>query len=291
MQIKYRLNGKEINLTSENTTIKSMNFSVDKNGNMMAKGGTIGGFSLGTNKFSTTINGIYDFNYYDAQIALLTFVHETIDIPSLYNLYDIDGNGEVDSFDAQDMLFIKLGQQANNKRTTGTFEINTASPKDFISVKHGSDLAVSIGVGGINTYLLGAENIVVSMADKQLQGNTVTITGKDGSIYASGTISGKEITNISMESIKKNISKFNNALDIIKNSEIYEYNFKTEGDTDKKHVGFVIGEKYNTPNIVKSSDGKAIESYTMSAINWRGLQQAIEIIENLNKRLLVLERK
>ena len=66
MQIKYRLNGKEINLTSENTTIKSTNFSVDKNGNITAKGGTIGGFRLDTNKFSTTINGVYDFNIYDA---------------------------------------------------------------------------------------------------------------------------------------------------------------------------------------------------------------------------------
>ena len=34
MQIKSHWNGKEINLTSENTTIKSTNFNVDKNGNI-----------------------------------------------------------------------------------------------------------------------------------------------------------------------------------------------------------------------------------------------------------------
>lgn len=106
----------------------------------------------------------------------------------------------------------------------------------------------------------------------------------DGTIWSDGTISGTNITNRSLEILKKNITKFDNALDIIKNSEIYEYNFRTEEDTEKKHVGFVIGKKYNTPEIVKSNDGKAIESYTMSAINWRGLQEII-------KRLEAIERK
>lgn len=118
----------------------------------------------------------------------------------------------------------------------------------------------------------------------------VFINGQGGEIYADstiwsdGTISGMNITNRSLEILKKNITKFDNALDIIKNSEIYEYNFKTEEDTDKKHVGFVIGKKYNTPSIVKSSDGKAIESYTMSAIEWRALQEIV-------KRLEIVERK
>ena len=92
------------------------------------------------------------------------------------------------------------------------------------------------------------------------------------------------LNNLSLESIKKNINKFDNALSIIENSEIYEYNFKTEKDTEKKHVGFVIGDKYNTPNIVKSNNGKAIESYTMSAITWKAIQE-------LSQRLKILEEK
>ena len=37
MQIKSVLNGKEINLTGDNATIKSNNFNVDKDGNMTCK--------------------------------------------------------------------------------------------------------------------------------------------------------------------------------------------------------------------------------------------------------------
>ena len=265
-------------------TIKSTNFSVDKNGNITATGGKIGGFTLGANKFSTTINGIYDFNVFDAKFALISSTYGISLSTNLFNLYNMDGNNEIDVFDAGDILDIALGKKANTKKTTGTFEINTNNPKNFISVKHGSDLAVSIGVGGINTRVLAVETMICTAMNSTLNSPRILFNGQKGEIHADGNITGKNITNTSLESIKKNISKFDNALNIIKNSEIYEYNFKTEEDTDKKHVGFVIGEKYNTPSIVKSSDGKAIESYTMSAINWRGLQEVI-------KRLEAVERK
>ena len=41
-----KISGGSLNLTGTNTTITSTNFSVDKNGNITAKGGTIGGFSI-----------------------------------------------------------------------------------------------------------------------------------------------------------------------------------------------------------------------------------------------------
>jgi len=228
---------------------------------------------------------VYDFNIYDAA-NVVGIVQGLVNSTSIMSsLYDLDGNGSIDSFDALDIVDIINNKKTNVKKISGTFDINTNNPKNFISIKNGTNIAVSIGVGGVNTHILTAQNIICGTNTSINSFSGVSINGNTGTIHA------KSFDNTSMESIKKNILKFNNALDIIKNSEIYEYNFKTEGDTDKKHVGFVIGEKYNTPNIVKSSDGKAIESYTMSAVNWRGLQQAIEIIENLNKRLLVLERK
>lgn len=291
MPIKFHYNGKEINLTANNTVIKSTNFSVDKNGNITAKGGTIGGFALETNKFNTTINGVYDFNVFDAKLALISSTYGINLSTNLFNLYNMDGNDEIDIFDAGEILSIALEKKNNTKKTTGTFEINTNNPKNFISVKHGNELAVSIGVGGINTSVLAVETMICTALNDTLNSPRILFNGQGGDIYADGEITARDISNTSLESIKKNIIKFHNALDIIKNSEIYEYNFKTEEDTDKKHIGFVIGEKYNTPSIVKSSNGKAIESYSMSSINWRGLQQILEIIENMDKRLLVLEGK
>lgn len=43
MRIKFLLNGKEINLTGDNTVIKSNNFNVDKNGNMSCNNGNFSG--------------------------------------------------------------------------------------------------------------------------------------------------------------------------------------------------------------------------------------------------------
>ena len=86
----------------------------------------------------------------------------------------------------------------------------------------------------------------------------------------------------SLESIKKNINKFDkNALDIIKESDIYEYNFKTEDDTNKKHIGFVIGDKYNTPKYVLSESGQAIDTYTMSSIMWKAMQELLMKLEEM----------
>lgn len=296
MQTKSISHGKTINLTGDNIAISSTNFSVDKNGNITAKGGTIGGFTLGATTFTSTVNGIYDYNTYDAFIAMATDLYQFLLPSSLFNLYDIEKDNVVDVFDAQEMLKISAGYITNTHKTTGTFKIDTSSPKNFISIKHSNDLAVSIGVGGINTYMLGAENIVVGKPSNNLAlQNRVLISGNDGSIYCDGSVTAQNISNSSLESIKKNIIEFSDALEIIKNSTIYEYNFKDEEDTDKKHIGFVIGDitknKYKTPNEVLSSNKKGIENYSMSSIEWRGLQQMLERIENLEDKIKVLEEK
>lgn len=115
--------------------------------------------------------------------------------------------------------------------------------------------------------------------------------GQNTQILGTG-VTTPTLTQTSMESIKKNIQESNiNALDIIKNAKIYTYNLKEEKDTDKKHVGFVIGEKYNTPEevIAKTKDG--IDTYTMSSIMWKALQETAKENEELKQRIEKLEVK
>lgn len=106
-------------------------------------------------------------------------------------------------------------------------------------------------------------------------------------ILASG-ITTPKLTQTSLESIKKNISKFvKNATDIINSSDIYEYNLKSDKDTDKKLIGFVIGDNYKTPDEVISKEGQGIELYSAIGILWKGFQEREEIIKQLkeeNKR-------
>ena len=110
-------------------------------------------------------------------------------------------------------------------------------------------------------------------------------------IKASG-ITTPVLTQTSLEEIKKNISLYTEDVsDIIKNSEIYIYNLKNEKDTDKKHIGFVIGDKYKTPKQVLSKGGKGIDLYSMSSLMWKNAQEQQKTIEMLLKRIQELEEK
>ena len=101
-------------------------------------------------------------------------------------------------------------------------------------------------------------------------------------IVANGT------TYNSKESIKKNIKLYDKkALELIKNSEIYEYNYKSEKDSDKKHIGFVIADEgggYKTPEEVISAERDGIEQYDMTSILWKAVQEQQKEIEELKKR-------
>ena len=101
------------------------------------------------------------------------------------------------------------------------------------------------------------------------------------------------ITQGSLESLKKNIEKYtDNALDIIKDSEIYMYNFKTEKNTEKKHIGFVIGDlggDYKTPKQVIAKDKSGIDTYDMTSILWKAIQEQQEQIEQMKKEIKQLK--
>ena len=64
MQVKLVLNGKTINLTSDNTTIKSNNFNVDEYGNMTANNGTFTGKIKGSEITGSSIKFVQGKNDY-----------------------------------------------------------------------------------------------------------------------------------------------------------------------------------------------------------------------------------
>lgn len=262
-----------INIRSNRLIIDSTYFKLTKEGNITATGGKIGGFTLNDTTFSSTINGTYNYNRYDVRNAMCAYLEYISTTSTISSIYEVNGDGEVDVFDTQKILKIINGTETNNKKITGTFQINSQNPKNFISINNGDTLAVSIGVGGINASLVSAENIICGTQIGIGDFTGVAINGN------TGMVSAKNFNNTSLESIKKNISKFNNAIEIIRSSDIYEYNFKTEKDTDKKHVGFIIGDKYKTPNIVISPDKKGIENYTMTSILWKAVQEILEKLE------------
>jgi hypothetical protein len=94
------------------------------------------------------------------------------------------------------------------------------------------------------------------------------------------------ISQRSLANLKKNIKKYDtNALDLIKNGDINEFNYKNEKEEDKKHIGFVIGDNYKTPQEFISNDGKGIDTATVVGILVKAIQEQQEEIENLKKEM------
>ena len=112
-------------------------------------------------------------------------------------------------------------------------------------------------------------------------------SGVSGTYISHTGIRTPTVTQTSKESTKKNIQKYDKtALDIVNNSDLYEYNYKFEKDTDKKHIGFIIGDQggnYKTPDEVIAQSKEGIDNNTMVSILWKAFQEQQEIIERLQK--------
>ena len=155
---------------------------------------------------------------------------------------------------------------------------------------HQEGLGASIGDPTVNTIMgidLNMANYHSMLELTDWWGNICHV-GTDG-ILLDGPITCQTLTQTSLESKKKNIERFKNGLDLIKNSDIYTFHYKREKDDDKKHIGLVIGEKYNTTNEVISQDGNSIDLYSMIGIAWQTIKELNQKIETLEKRIEELE--
>ena len=112
--------------------------------------------------------------------------------------------------------------------------------------------------------------------------------GSDGVLRIQGDASNGNITCVSLtqtskEEEKKNFKKLENALDIVKDVDIYKYNMKDEKETDKKHIGFVIGDKFNYRKEITSSENDGVDTYSMVSVLWKAVQEQQKEIEELKK--------
>lgn len=122
-------------------------------------------------------------------------------------------------------------------------------------------------------------------------GNSTYTSIKYNSISTPGSVSASSFVNTSLESTKKNFNKLDKALDIIKEADIYSYNWKDEKKSDKKHYGLVIGEDYNTPKEFMSNDEKGIDIYATLSICLQAIKEQQNQIEELKKEVQLLKEE
>lgn len=215
MQIKSVLNGKEINLTGDNTTIKSNNFNVDKDGNMSCKNATMESAKIegGNLKMwgNTTLDGVRVFQDSSKDVSYMA-----------YMVSDVVGVNKGDERSAMMSNYIGTGNS--------------------------------------------------SMLPNEIRSPIITQT--------------------SLEKNKKNFKKLEDkAIEIIKNIDIYKYNLKSEKDTDKKHIGFVIGDNYNYSKEVTSLDNTGVDNYSFTSLCCKAIQEQQKIIEKLQNKIEEMEEK
>lgn len=311
-----RISGGSLDLTGKNTTITSTNFSVDKNGNITSTGGTIGGFTLGTNQFSANLvsEKMAKYTYTEAdRVRLQNIIMEEITpTPTDYDKYDFNYSGQ---FTARDYLILTqiINGTQNGK---ATFFLDTKKSEKALSIKNSNGKeVVNLGLFGSYINYLSAGNLDVSgalFADGGItMQNVVSLITqtynnmpygyfelRNTSIRPTIEMDGQtghidcvSITPSSVAEKKKNFEKLDSGLDIIKDIDIYEYNMKDEEDTTKKHIGFVIGDKFNYNEKITSQKNDGADLYSFISVCCKAIQEQQEEIEELKEQIKVLEER
>lgn len=219
-QTKSALNGKDINLTGDNTIITSNNFNVDKDGNMTCNNATMNSANMKNSNIeggnlkmwgNTTLDGIRVFLDSSKDISYMAY-----------------------------MVSDSIGVNSGNNSASMTPD------------------AINVGVS-----TMYSDHIVTPY-----------------------------VTQTSLEESKKNFEKLqDNALETIKGIDIYKYNLKDENDTDKKHIGFVIGDKYNYSKEVTSLDNQGVDNYAFTSLCCKAIQELTTKVKELENKIKEMEEK
>ena len=244
MLIKFLLNGKQINLTGDNTTITSSNFNVDKNGNMSCTNANVSGTITSNN---ATING-----------GTLKLQGGTLQHP---DFVIGDENSQHCSIISEQISL----RNGSNER----FFVNTSTG------------------GGVFFELYSATNNC--HVDINLLNNGGTAWFNLNDVWFSNEVHALSYAYDSKAEIKKDIKKYTQkALDIIKNTDVYQFNYK-EYEKKKKTIGFVIGDNYKIADEIVTDERNGINSYSVMGILWKSIQEQQEIIEQLQKEVKELK--
>lgn len=125
-------------------------------------------------------------------------------------------------------------------------------------------------------------------SDENLSLSSSYVVLRDGTSETAISPSGIKtptLTQTSLANSKKNFEKLENALEIISNTDIYKYHLKSQNDDDKKHIGFVIGNKFNYSKDITSEKNDGVDIYSMVSVCLQAIKELNNKIENLEEKI------
>lgn len=163
----------------------------------------------------------------------------------------------------------KDGFPGVKSRGTNTFGVLYSGP--YIG---GSISGLLLSVDSNNNEEDSEKPYIFIYASNWGDGIGIDVEGTNESTYIRpGYVASNSFSNASLAEKKKNIELFSGALELLENSDIYSFNWKTETDSDKKHYGLVIGEDYRTPNEFISLKGDGIDTYAALSITMQAIKE------------------
>lgn len=163
------------------------------------------------------------------------------------------------------------------------FNSSTSDGNNFINITNKTAFTEKyINILNIIEMYLNSSNIYYTLKFGEVMLTT------DGGVFG-------YIHDYSREEKKKNFKKYENALKEIMETDIYEYNLKTEKNGSKKHIGIVIGDNYKYSSKITTLDDKGeeigVETYSMVSVLWKAVQEQQEQIEQLQKEIKELKEE
>lgn len=214
--------------------------------------------------------------------------------------YDVTKDGKISSRDVYFMQ--KAINNGGYYSFNGIFQINPYSHTQSISLydenNNNYDCILSLMQSYLSNLSTNHLNVDGQLVVTNSAGEMFTQERNNYfELYIDGNLRCSKITcdnleQTSLETHKKNFEKLqDNALETIKQIDIYKYNLKNEKDTDKKHIGFVIGDSFNYSKEVTSLDNTGVDNYSFTSLCCKAIQEQQEIIEQLQEKIKEMEEK
>lgn len=268
------------NIKLEGTTTINERFKIDNNGYMYAKaGGEIAGWKIkNTALYKDVRIGDYDYRAY-IQSPLTDYTEDSW-------IFSTQKKHK-DSTSYDGTAIIKLGGDISGKNINANGNISSDG-----NISIGGKLAGYLNLNDAKSHFISEygmyftdETFVMQGADKYTQ-YTHNMCLVNGPGRFNGYVNGWDFYPTSSVKSKKNIKHFNDsALEIIKNTDIYNYNFTNEEKNVKKHIGFVIGDGYTYDERITNNENEGVDLYSFVSVCCKAIQEQQEQIEELKREI------